>query len=134
MFNERRKCTDVTVLLCKTSLRGCKCFFLLVVLNAQEFVVVRVDVWRLVADDRLHVLIFCLLLDVLEFEMRAALSAALAEHDHSSRGKTDEELLESGEIQEVDMQGQADAIRTVFSDPTNFNVKVSIDVSLSVKI
>ena len=69
LFNERRKCADVAVLLCETSLRGRKCFFLLVVLNAQEFVVVRVDVWRLVADDRLHVLIFCLLLDVLEFEI-----------------------------------------------------------------
>ena len=32
--------------------------------------------------------------------------------------------LEPGEIQEVDMQAQADNIRTVFNDPTNFNVKV----------
>ncbi|KAF9531986.1 eukaryotic translation initiation factor 4E class I [Crepidotus variabilis] len=54
---------------------------------------------------------------------RAALSAALAEHDQSTHQPTEEELIESGEIQEVDMQGQADAIRTVFSDPTNFNVK-----------
>ncbi|KAH9944084.1 eukaryotic translation initiation factor 4E class I [Epithele typhae] len=30
---------------------------------------------------------------------------------------------EPGEIQEVDMQAQAETIRTVFSDPTNFNVK-----------
>jgi translation initiation factor 4E len=33
---------------------------------------------------------------------------------------------EDGEAQEVvvDMESQADQIRTVFSDPTNFNVKV----------
>ncbi|KAF7306981.1 Eukaryotic translation initiation factor 4e [Mycena indigotica] len=30
---------------------------------------------------------------------------------------------EPGEVQEVDMQTQAETIRTVFSDPTNFNVK-----------
>lgn len=56
---------------------------------------------------------------------KAALSAALAENKSAATdGRTDEELLATGEIQEVDMQGQADAIRTVFSDPTNFNVKV----------
>ena len=55
---------------------------------------------------------------------RAALSAALAEQ--SNLGPTDEELVESGHIQEVDMQGQAETIRTVFSDPNNFNVKVRI--------
>ena len=49
---------------------------------------------------------------------RAALTAALA--DQSSA----EEDLEPGEIQEIDMETQADSIRTVFSDPTNFNVKV----------
>lgn len=52
---------------------------------------------------------------------RAALSAALA--DQSNQAPTDEELLESGEIQEIDMQGQAETIRTVFNDPNNFNVK-----------
>jgi len=51
---------------------------------------------------------------------RAALSAALA--DQSISTPTDEEL-EAGEIQEVDMQAQAEGIRTVFSDPSNFNVK-----------
>jgi len=55
---------------------------------------------------------------------RAALSAALAEQ--SSHGSTDEELIESGDIQEIDMQGQAETIRTVFSDPNNFNVKVCV--------
>lgn len=52
---------------------------------------------------------------------RAALSAALA--DQSNQVPTDEE---SGEVQEIDMQGQAETIRTVFSDPNNFNVKVCI--------
>jgi len=51
---------------------------------------------------------------------RAALSAALAEHPSST---ANDESLEPGEIQEVDMQSQAESIRTVFSDPTNFNVK-----------
>jgi len=48
---------------------------------------------------------------------RAALSAAKAEHLEN------EQPLEPGEIQEVDMQAQAEGIRTVFSDPKNFNVK-----------
>ncbi|KAF8973984.1 cap binding protein [Flammula alnicola] len=52
---------------------------------------------------------------------RAALSAALA--DQAISAPTEEELLEPGEIQEVDMQAQAEGIKTVFSDPTNFNVK-----------
>jgi hypothetical protein len=52
---------------------------------------------------------------------RAALSAALADQTISTN---DEELLEAGEIQEVDMQAQAEGIKTVFSDPANFNVKV----------
>jgi translation initiation factor 4E len=52
---------------------------------------------------------------------RAALSAALADQTISIN---DEELLEPGEIQEVDMQAQAEGIKTVFSDPANFNVKV----------
>jgi translation initiation factor 4E len=51
---------------------------------------------------------------------RAALSAALADQ----AAVNDDESLEPGEIQEVDMQAQAEGIRTVFSDPTNFNVKV----------
>lgn len=51
---------------------------------------------------------------------RAALSAALADHPNSAN----DESTEPGEIQEVDMQAQAESIRTVFSDPTNFNVKV----------
>jgi len=51
---------------------------------------------------------------------RAALSAALADQTISTN---DEELLEAGEIQEVDMQAQAEGIKTVFSDPANFNVK-----------
>ncbi|KIM48145.1 hypothetical protein M413DRAFT_16155 [Hebeloma cylindrosporum] len=50
---------------------------------------------------------------------RAALSAALADQTIPD----DEELLEPGEIQEVDMQAQAEGIKTVFSDPANFNVK-----------
>ena len=52
---------------------------------------------------------------------RAALSAALADQSNST---TADEDLEAGEIQEVDMQAQAEGIRTVFSDPSNFNVKV----------
>nr|AIO05514.1 eukaryotic translation initiation factor 4E [Hypsizygus marmoreus] len=52
---------------------------------------------------------------------RAALSAALADQPESTT--TAEESLEPGEIQEVDMQAQAVGIRTVFSVPTNFNVK-----------
>ncbi|KAF8203596.1 translation initiation factor eIF 4e-like domain-containing protein [Pholiota molesta] len=53
---------------------------------------------------------------------RAALSAALADQAISAP-PTDEESLEPGEIQEVDMQAQAEGIKTVFSDPANFNVK-----------
>lgn len=55
---------------------------------------------------------------------RAALSSALAETPAASKTTTEENSLEPGEIQEVDMQAQAEGIRTVFSDPTNFNVKV----------
>jgi translation initiation factor 4E len=50
---------------------------------------------------------------------KAALSAAMNEIPDPS--PNDEDL---GEVQEVDMQTQAETIRTVFSDPTNFNVKV----------
>ncbi|KAG5342414.1 Eukaryotic translation initiation factor 4E-1 [Termitomyces sp. T112] len=51
---------------------------------------------------------------------RAALSAALADQPPST---TTDDNLEPGEIQEVDMVSQAETIRTVFNDPTNFNVK-----------
>lgn len=57
---------------------------------------------------------------------RAALNAAMADQD--AQAKTDtavqDDSNESGEVQEIDMQAQAEGIRTVFSDPTNFNVKV----------
>lgn len=58
---------------------------------------------------------------------KAALSAALAENPDSGSNGSD---TEPGEIQEVDMQAQADDIRTVFSHPTNFNVKVCHENSL----
>ncbi|KXN89969.1 Eukaryotic translation initiation factor 4E-1 [Leucoagaricus sp. SymC.cos] len=51
---------------------------------------------------------------------RAALNAAFAEQPNLNN-ETDD--LEPGEIQEVDMEAQAEGIRTVFSDPKNFNVK-----------
>ncbi|KAJ8596938.1 cap binding protein [Rhizopogon salebrosus TDB-379] len=51
---------------------------------------------------------------------KAALSAALAENPDDVPNGSDGEL---GEIQEVDMQAQAEGIRTVFSHPNNFNVK-----------
>jgi translation initiation factor 4E len=57
---------------------------------------------------------------------RAAISAALA--DQVASTTLDDDSLEPGEIQEVDMQAQADGIRTVFNDPTNFNVKVCSQV------
>ena len=56
---------------------------------------------------------------------RAALSAALADTPSLAESTTKEDEIEPGEIQEVDMQAQAETIRTVFSDPTNFNVKVN---------
>lgn len=52
---------------------------------------------------------------------RAALSSALS--DHPGVPSNDDE---DGEVQEVDMQAQADGLRTVFSDPTHFNVKVFV--------
>jgi len=52
---------------------------------------------------------------------KTALSAALAENPESVPNGSDVEL---GEVQEVDMQAQAEDIRTVFSHPNNFNVKV----------
>ena len=69
---------------------------------------------------------------------RAALTAAFADQHSAESAKTEAdgstaetngesaETLEPGEIQEVDMQAQAEGIRTVFSDPTNFNVKVRL--------
>lgn len=56
---------------------------------------------------------------------RAALSAALADQP-TNDAVGDDDSLEPGEIQELDMQAQAESIRTVFSDPTNFNVKVGL--------
>ena len=55
---------------------------------------------------------------------RAALSAALSEQRSSLEAIQKEDSPEPGEIQEVDMQAQVETIRTVFNDPTNFNVKV----------
>ncbi len=52
---------------------------------------------------------------------RAALSAAMADNP-----TTEPENIEPGEIQEVNMEAQAEGIRTVFNDPTNFNVKVRV--------
>ena len=64
---------------------------------------------------------------------QAAIKAALAENQSKEKEngekaveeKEGDSQLEPGEIQEVDMQQQAENIRTVFNDPTNFNVKVS---------
>lgn len=67
---------------------------------------------------------------------QAAIKAAMAEHPESTMLKESEtaekpngdSTIEPGEIQEleVDMQAQAETIRTVFSDPKTFNVKVRI--------
>ena len=57
---------------------------------------------------------------------KAALSSALAENEIKTPPANGDAPLEDGEIQEVDMQAQAETIRTVFSDPKNFNVKVRI--------
>ena len=79
---------------------------------------------------------------------RAALNAALADQNSpnsvklaaeeegvtAENGNGDSESLEPGEIQEVNMEAQAEGIRTVFSDPTNFNVKVSQCTELSLEI
>lgn len=64
---------------------------------------------------------------------RAALSAALSEHkelneSNDATKSANGDDVEEGEIQEVDMESQAEGIRTVFSDPTNFNVKVCLNV------
>lgn len=57
---------------------------------------------------------------------RAALSAALSDQ-RSLDAATKQDSPEPGEIQEIDMQAQAETIRTVFNDPKNFNVKVSLE-------
>ncbi len=63
---------------------------------------------------------------------KAALSSALAENlKENEKAPNGDQSLEPGEIQEVDMQAQADNIRTVFNDPTNFNVKVRFHSSLA---
>ena len=46
---------------------------------------------------------------------KAALSAALAENSKEEKKANGDESLEPGEIQEVDMQAQAETIRTVYS-------------------
>jgi translation initiation factor 4E len=79
---------------------------------------------------------------------RAALSAALADNEEKqsqdatppseqplpSNGRGDEPGLDGDDqtdVQEVNMmEHQADEIRTVFSDPDRFNVKVLDDSSL----
>jgi hypothetical protein len=53
---------------------------------------------------------------------RAAINAALSDQNNNDD-------IEPGEIQEIDMEEQAEGIRTVFSDPKNFNVKVASNVS-----
>lgn len=58
---------------------------------------------------------------------KAALTAALAENPlTNTHTPSDNPDMEPGEIQEIDMHAQAEGIRTVFSDPTNFNVKVCL--------
>lgn len=39
--------------------------------------------------------------------------------------------MEEGEIQEVDMEAQAEGLKTVFNDPRNFDVKVRPESSTS---
>jgi translation initiation factor 4E len=60
---------------------------------------------------------------------KAALAAALAENEKSTSDATASSgaTADDGEGQEleVNMEQQADNIRTVFSDPSNFNVKVT---------
>jgi translation initiation factor 4E len=57
---------------------------------------------------------------------KAALNSALAENQAKTAANGDDIVEgEEGEVQEVDMQQQAENIRTVFNDPKNFNVKVS---------
>ena len=58
---------------------------------------------------------------------KAALNAALAENQVKTPPANGDS--EDGEIQEVNMETQAENIRTVFSDPKNFNVKVWLTCS-----
>ena len=60
---------------------------------------------------------------------RAALSDSQLQHDATGNGDS----LEPGEISEVDMQAQAEGIRTVFNDPTHFNVKASTIYTTTLK-
>lgn len=69
LLDERGQGADVAVLLREARLGSGQILLLLLVLNPQELVVVRVDVRCLVADDRLHVLILRLLLQVVELEI-----------------------------------------------------------------
>ena len=55
---------------------------------------------------------------------RAALSAAMADNATETANENDAENTELGEVQEINMEEQAEGIRTVFNDPKNFNVKV----------
>ncbi|TFL06513.1 eukaryotic translation initiation factor 4E class I [Pterulicium gracile] len=54
---------------------------------------------------------------------RAALNAALADQANNETTALTDDTADLGEGQVVDMQAQAEGIKTVFSDPTNFNVK-----------
>ena len=56
--------------------------------------------------------------------VKTALNNALVENQVKTSPSNGDAPLEDGEIQEVDMQQQAENIRTVFNDPKNFNVKV----------
>lgn len=49
----------------------------------------------------------------------------------AENGKDGADDMEDGEIQEVDMESQAEGIRTVFNNPKDFNVKVCGSVFLS---
>lgn len=60
---------------------------------------------------------------------RTALSVAINESGSENAKHDFQDPLEDGEIQELDMQAHAEEIRTVFSDPTNFNVKVRCALS-----
>ena len=63
---------------------------------------------------------------------KAALTAALTENPlATNQPPLDNPDGEPGEIQEVDMHAQAEGIRTIFSDPTNFNVKVYLSLRAS---
>jgi translation initiation factor 4E len=60
---------------------------------------------------------------------KAALASAVAEQPPAEEpiDAVEDEAPESPEAQEFDMQAQAEGIRTVFNDPTNFNVKVLLN-------